>query len=68
MICPVCGGDAKVYETRTEDDCIHRVRWCRKCRKRFATIEIDEDLYKRIINVKDSQNRNSLPRSVGDRG
>lgn len=67
MTCPVCGSETKVYETRSEDDCVHRVRWCRKCRKRFATIEIDEDMYKRITNAKNSQNRNPVPRTVGDR-
>jgi transcriptional regulator NrdR family protein len=67
MICPVCGGNTKVCETRSEEDCVHRLRWCRKCHKKFVTIEIDEDLYKRIANVKNSKNSHPVPRPVGDR-
>ncbi len=52
MTCPVCGGNTKVCKTRSEDDSVRRLRWCRKCHHKFITIEIDEDLYKRITKER----------------
>ena len=67
MTCPICGDETKVRVTRAENDCVRRLRICLGCRHVFATVEIDEDLYKRLLNVKDSQDRNALSRTVDDR-
>ena len=67
MTCPICGEKTKVSESRAENDYVRRRRVCLRCRLAFVTVEIDEDLYKRIINVKDSQDRNALSRTVDDR-
>lgn len=45
MLCPNCGGESKVLETRQADDghAIRRRRECLVCSRRFSTVEkIDE--------------------------
>ena len=66
MTCPVCGRDTKVCETRTEDDCVRRRRVCLSCRYAFITIELDEDLFMRLKNDNNTQNRNTLFRTVAN--
>lgn len=43
MICPKCGADTKVIETRTaEKNQIRRRRECLECKYRFTTYEITQ--------------------------
>ena len=46
MLCPICGGDSKVLDTRTNEsvNSIKRRRECMKCGKRFTTYERIEDM------------------------
>ena len=46
MFCPICGGDSKVLDTRTNDtaNTVKRRRECTKCGKRFTTYEKIEDM------------------------
>lgn len=45
MTCPVCGGDTRIVDSRSKDDCKKRRRKCQECGYKFNTIEIDMDLY-----------------------
>ncbi len=49
MVCPKCGGNTKVVDSRAEVDCVNRKRQCTDCSYRFLTIEIDEDIYKKVV-------------------
>lgn len=60
MTCPVCGEKTKVRESREDEDSVRRQRVCLSCHYVFTTIEIDEDLFRRITNVKNQQNRKTL--------
>ncbi|MDO4280839.1 MAG: transcriptional regulator NrdR [Peptococcaceae bacterium] len=46
MFCPVCGGDSKVLDTRTNEstNSVKRRRECMQCGKRFTTYEKIEDM------------------------
>ena len=61
MTCPYCGGPTSIVDSRKNEDSVIRRRECKKCGKRFKTIEIDYDLYKRyeklmnVINRKDEE-------------
>lgn len=46
MLCPICGGDSKVLDTRTNENVnsVKRRRECMKCGKRFTTYERIEDM------------------------
>lgn len=46
MLCPICGGDSKVLDTRTNEsvNSVKRRRECMKCGKRFTTYEKIEDM------------------------
>ena len=61
MTCPYCEGPTGIADSRKNEDSIIRRRECKKCGKRFKTIEIDYDLYKRyeklmkVINRKDEE-------------
>lgn len=46
MLCPICGGDSKVLDTRTNENVnsVKRRRECIKCGKRFTTYEKIEDM------------------------
>lgn len=49
MMCPECGGDTKVVETRFGiDDLRCRRRECLECGCRFSTVEINMDVYKKL--------------------
>ena len=55
MTCPECNGKTKVVDSRPEVDCINRRRECTECGFRFSTVELDEDVFERI--VKHDKNR-----------
>lgn len=40
VTCPKCGGDLKVVNSRSIGNETARIRKCRKCSKRFGTIEV----------------------------
>ena len=46
MLCPICGGDSKVLDTRTNENAnsVKRRRECIQCGKRFTTYERIEDM------------------------
>lgn len=48
IVCPVCGGETTVIETRTnhEKTVIRRRRECLQCLSRFRTKETIDDNYK----------------------
>ena len=52
MTCPICGGETKVVDSRSEPDCVHRRRVCVKCKYSFMTNEIEDDLRKRLEEFK----------------
>jgi transcriptional repressor NrdR len=39
MICPVCGGETKVVDSRPSNDSVRRRRECLDCGVRFDTLE-----------------------------
>jgi len=55
MICPVCGEKTMVIYSGGDVDCVNRRRQCVECGYRFNTIEIDKDIYDRVVrkHVKD---------------
>lgn len=53
MTCPVCGEKTKVIESQADVDSIERRRECLACSFRFTTVEIDRDLYKRMVKYDD---------------
>lgn len=40
VTCPKCGGNLKVVNSRSIGNETARIRKCRKCSKRFCTIEV----------------------------
>lgn len=52
MRCPLCGEETKVVNSRPENDCVNRSRKCTKCGYRFQTIEIDSDMWLKVVNSK----------------
>ena len=58
MTCPKCNGKTEIVDTRADDDAVKRRRQCLECGYRFSTIEIDKDLYERIIKEDDKRQRN----------
>lgn len=55
MTCPICNEKTQVTDSRANDDFVRRRRACPTCKYRFSTIEIDEDLYERIVNKKENK-------------
>lgn len=53
MTCPECGEKTVVVNSKAEDDSVWRRRECLCCKHRFNTIEIDEDLYERLVRNRD---------------
>jgi transcriptional regulator NrdR family protein len=43
MLCPICDGQTKVYDSRPEVDCVTRRRKCLECGHCFKTVEVDAD-------------------------
>lgn len=48
LLCPVCGEKTEVLDSRSDCESVKRKRKCLECGYRFYTVEIDEDLYKKI--------------------
>ena len=57
MTCPICGGETKVVDSRSEPDCIHRKRRCLDCKYSFTTSEIEDDLRKRLEPSKSKEKK-----------
>lgn len=55
MTCPKCNEKTKVIDSQNEDSCVRRRHSCTKCGYRFWTVEIDEDLYERMVRVKEGK-------------
>lgn len=52
MTCPECNRKTHIVETRFDDDSVRRRRECRECGYRFTTLEVDKDLYERLVKAK----------------
>lgn len=52
MTCPICGGKTKVVDSRSAPDCVYRKRACLNCEYSFITVEIEDDLRKRLDELK----------------
>jgi transcriptional repressor NrdR len=39
VLCPYCGGDSQVVDSRVQADGVRRRRTCNQCRRRFTTYE-----------------------------
>ena len=60
MKCPVCLGDTAVIDSRDDPDAVNRRRKCKKCGYKFNTVEIDNDLYKKLLGeTKNERNKNN---------
>ena len=55
MTCPKCCSRTKIWDSRLQDDAKRRRRECLSCGYRFITIEIDEDLYERMVKQNDQR-------------
>lgn len=64
MICPVCGGKTAVIDSRGREDEVTRRRECQECGHRFATIEVDLDLYERLTPPDYDKVRAKVDRSL----
>jgi transcriptional regulator NrdR family protein len=54
MICPVCEHERTgVVGGDRECDAVYRVRKCPKCGYKFWTIEIDKDMFERLVNEEE---------------
>lgn len=51
MVCPVCGEDTRVVDSRPNDEDVLRWRKCTVCKYRFKTVEVDADLLKNLIET-----------------
>ncbi len=49
MKCPKCSGDTRVRDSRPLPDSVSRRRECLVCGFRFSTVEVDVDLYARLV-------------------
>lgn len=53
MLCPKCFNDKNsCFDSRKDIDVVIRRRTCCNCGYRWVTIEIDEDLYKSILESR----------------
>ena len=50
--CPVCGEKTRVIDSRSDCESVKRKRKCLDCGYCFCTVEVDEDLYERILKEK----------------
>ena len=48
MNCPVCGEKTIVLDSRPREDCVRRRRKCTDCGYVFVTLEMDEDMVKKM--------------------
>ena len=58
MTCPKCNEKTKVIESRSDEDSTERRHECLVCGYRFTTIEIDKDLFERLVKRNDKRQRN----------
>ena len=49
MTCPKCNRKTKVIDSRTDEDSTDRRRECTLCGYRFTTVEVDKDLFERMV-------------------
>ena len=59
MKCPVCLGDTAVIDSRDDPDAVNRKRKCKKCGYKFRTVEIDTDLYNKLVDAKKKKDKGS---------
>lgn len=57
MTCPNCNQKTKVIDSKTDEDSTERRRECAVCGYRFTTVEIDKDLYERMVKQNDKKYR-----------
>lgn len=55
MTCPKCNEKTRVIDSTTGEDSTIRRRECVECGFRFSTIEIDKDLYERLVKHNDKR-------------
>ena len=53
MTCPNCNSRTKVVDSRTDEDSTERRRECVACGYRFTTVEVDKDLFERMVRLND---------------
>ena len=55
MKCPKCYASLKQIPKATKNavDCVTRTKVCRSCGYTFETVEIDRDMYKKILSTGD---------------
>lgn len=58
-ICPVCGYDTEVFDSRYNERSgfVLRNRRCLECGKKFKTVEIDSELFKRLTKTNEIMNK-----------
>ena len=49
MTCPKCSSKTKVIDSTTDEDSTVRRRECLSCGFRFTTLEMDKDMYDRMV-------------------
>ena len=57
MTCPKCYEKTKVIDSRSDEDSTERRRECLACGYRFSTIEVDKELYERMVKQNDKRQR-----------
>lgn len=60
MTCPHCGSGSVVIHTEYFEDYKRRRRECRECHSRFNTVEIDEDVYRKMTPVVKTELREAI--------
>ena len=53
--CPSCGGKTKPRNNVARGDSVLRYRSCLECGFDWKTIEIDEDIYQHLVDMKMQQ-------------
>lgn len=49
MKCPKCYAYARIVSTEKMTDSVERLKECKNCGYRFYTVEIDKDLYEKVV-------------------
>ena len=62
MTCRICGEKATVYQTLKENDHVVRYRRCSKCNHQFITLEMDDDMWRAISDMKKTED---ITRTIG---
>lgn len=55
MTCRICGENAPVCRTIKENDHVVRYRRCSKCEHQFRTIEMDDDMWGAMSDMKKAE-------------